>query len=101
MIAIQASEILQAEAGAGLVNLSHQILYIVMSVGCAVFLIIGVVTAIRSHTKRGVAAALGALVGAIGLAVTVTHMPGLFQRFNQEFEQLPGGVGSSSVDRGW
>ena len=39
---------------------------------------------------------------ALALAVVVAHIVGIYQRGNQEFEHLPGGVGSSNVsNRGW
>ena len=45
---------------------------------------------------------MSAIGGGVALAVVVAHIVGIYQRGNQEFEHLPGGVGSSNVsNRGW
>ena len=48
-------------------------------------------------------AALSAVFGGVAIAIVVAHIVGIYQRGNQEFEQLPGGVGNAtvSVNRGW
>ena len=87
--------------GSGLVEASHQVFTIISSVATALFLGGSVIQAARKHWKMGVGSALSALAGGICLAVVVAHIVGLYQRGNQEFEQLPGGVGSSHNNRGW
>lgn len=83
-------------AGAGVINMSHELLYIVMAVGAAYFLGGGIIRAIRDHTKRGTGAALSSIAGGVLLAIVVMHVVGLYQRGNQEFEHLPGSVGHSN-----
>lgn len=89
-------------AGAGIINMSHEVLYIILGIGGVYFLGSGVINAMRDHHKRGTGAAMSAIGGGIALAVVVAHIVGIYQRGNQEFEHLPGGVGSSNVsNRGW
>ena len=89
-------------AGAGIINMSHEVLYIILGVGGVYFLGSGVINAMRDHHKRGTGAAMSAIGGGVALAVVVAHIVGIYQRGNQEFEHLPGGVGSSNVsNRGW
>jgi hypothetical protein len=89
-------------AGAGLINMAHELLYIILGLGGTYFLGSGVVRAMRAHHKQGTGAAISAIGGGIALAVVVMHIIGIYQRGNQEFEHLPGGVGSSNVsNRGW
>ncbi|VBA32395.1 hypothetical protein LAUMK4_05738 [Mycobacterium persicum] len=87
-------------AGAGIINMSHEVLYIVIAVGGVYFLGTGVVRGMRDHWKRGTGAGLSAIAGGVALAVVVAHIVGLYQRGNQEFEHLPGSVGHSN-SRGW
>lgn len=89
--------------GAGVVNMAHEILYTLLTVSGIYFLGSGVARGMREHWKRGTGAAASALGGGIVLAVVVAHIVGIYQRGNQEFEQLPGGVGKPgiSVNRGW
>ena len=80
----------------------HEVLYIILGIGGTYFLGSGVVNAMRDHHKRGTGAAMSAIGGGVALAVVVAHIVGIYQRGNQEFEHLPGGVGSSNVsNRGW
>jgi hypothetical protein len=89
-------------AGAGLINMSHEALYVILGIGGTYFLGSGVVNAMRDHHKRGTGAAMSAIGGGVALAVVVAHIVGIYQRGNQEFEHLPGGPGSSNVsNRGW
>lgn len=89
-------------AGASIINMSHEILYIILGIGGVYFLGSGVINAMRDHHKRGTGAAMSAIGGGVALAVVVAHIVGIYQRGNQEFEHLPGGVGSSNVsNRGW
>jgi len=89
-------------AGAGIINMSHEILYVILGIGGAYFLGSGVINGMRDHHKRGTGAAMSAIGGGVALAVVVAHIVGIYQRGNQEFEHLPGGVGSSNVsNRGW
>ena len=84
----------------GLVNMAHQVLYIVLAVGGVYFLGSGVARGMREHWKRGTGAAMSAMAGGVALAVVVAHVVGIYQRGNQEFEKLPGGPGHSDT-RGW
>ena len=86
--------------GAGLVEASHQVFYILTSIAGTVFLGGGIISGMRKHWKMGVGSALSAIGGSVVLAVVVAHIVGLYQRGNQEFEKLPGGVGNSQT-RGW
>lgn len=89
-------------AGAGIINMSHEILYIILAIGGVYFLGSGVVKGMRDHHQRGTGAAMSAIGGGVALAIVVAHIVGIYQRGNQEFEHLPGGVGSSNVsNRGW
>jgi hypothetical protein len=89
-------------AGAGIVNMAHEILYVILGVGGVYFLGSGVWNGMRDHRKHGTGAAMSAIGGGVALAVVVAHIVGIYQRGNQEFEHLPGGVGSSNVsNRGW
>lgn len=92
-----------AASGGGIINMSHEILYILLAVGGVYFLGTGVARGMKEHWKRGTGAALSAVFGGVAIAIVVAHIVGIYQRGNQEFEQLPGGVGNSnvSVNRGW
>ena len=86
----------------GLVNMSHEVLYILLAVAGVYFLGSGVARGMREHWRRGTGAALSAMAGGVALAVVVAHVVGIYQRGNQEFEKLPGGPGHSDVsNRGW
>ncbi|WP_232526901.1 hypothetical protein [Mycobacterium intracellulare] len=87
-------------AGTGVINMSHEVLYIIVAVGGTYFLGSGIVRGMRDHWKRGTGAGLSAIAGGVALAVVVAHIVGLYQRGNQEFEHLPGSVGHSNT-RGW
>jgi hypothetical protein len=89
-------------AGGGIINMAHEILYIILGVGGTYFLGSGVWKGMRDHHKQGTGAAMSAIGGGVALAIVVAHIVGIYQRGNQEFEHLPGGVGSSNVsNRGW
>lgn len=90
-------------AGTGLVNMAHEVLYILIALAGAFFLGCGIVNAVRKHHKNGVGAAVSALAGGVLLAVFVAHIVGIYQRGNQEFENLPGSVGTPghSGTRSW
>jgi len=92
-----------AAGGGGIINMSHEVLYILLAVGGVYFLGTGVARGMKEHWKRGTGAALSAVFGGVAIAIVVAHIVGIYQRGNQEFEQLPGGVGNSSVsvNRGW
>ena len=91
-----------ASAGAGIINMSHELLYIILAVGGTYFLGSGVINGMRDHSKRGTGSAMSAIGGGVALAIFVAHIVGIYQRGNQEFEHLPGGPGSSNVsNRGW
>ncbi|MCA4761171.1 hypothetical protein KXD96_27325 [Mycobacterium sp. SMC-2] len=87
-------------AGAGLINMSHEVLYIIIAVAGTYFLGSGIARGMKEHWKRGTGSALSSIAGGVLLAVVVYHIVSLYQRGNQEFEQLPGGPGHSNV-RGW
>nr|VTP03859.1 hypothetical protein BIN_B_05281 [Mycobacterium riyadhense] len=89
--------------GASVVNMSHEVLYILLAVAGTYFLGSGVARGMKEHWKRGTGAAVSALAGGVVLAVVVAHIVGIYQRGNQEFEQLPGGVGKPGIsgNRGW
>lgn len=89
-------------AGAGIINMSHEVLYVILGLGGTYFLGSGVWKGMRDHHKHGTGAAMSAIGGGVALAIVVAHIVGIYQRGNQEFERLPGGVGSSNVSpRGW
>lgn len=101
-VQLLAAHTAQMAAGAGLINMGHEVLYVILGLGGTYFLGSGVVRAMREHHKRGTGAAMSAIGGGVALAVVVMHIIGIYQRGNQEFEHLPGGVGSSNVsNRGW
>ena len=101
-VQLLAAHTMNLAAGAGIINMAHEILYIILGVGGAYFLGSGVWNGMRDHSKRGTGAAMSAIGGGVALAVVVAHIVGITQRANQEFERLPGGVGSSNVsNRGW
>ncbi|WP_225331321.1 hypothetical protein [Mycobacterium intracellulare] len=95
-----AAHVTNVAAGAGVINMSHEVLYIVVAVGGTYFLATGIVRGMRDHWKRGTGAGLSAIAGGVALAVVVVHIVGIYQRGNQEFEHLPGSVGHSNT-RGW
>jgi hypothetical protein len=89
-------------AGAGIINMSHEVLYIIMAVAGAYFLGSGIIRGAKEHWKRGTGAAASAIAGGVALAVVVAHIVSIYQRGNQEFEHLPGGPGHSNIsNRGW
>lgn len=92
-----------AASGGGIINMSHEVLYILLAVGGVYFMGTGVARGMKEHWRRGTGAALSAIFGGLAIAIVVAHIVGIYQRGNQEFEQLPGGIGNStvSVNRGW
>lgn len=90
-------------SGGGIISMAHQVLYILLGVAGTYFLGSGVARGMKEHWKRGTGAAASALAGGVALAVVVAHVVGIYQRGNEEFEKLPGGVGRTgvSVTRGW
>ncbi|MGH3970113.1 MAG: hypothetical protein ACRDTV_18850, partial [Mycobacterium sp.] len=83
-------------AGAGLINISHEVLYTLLAIGGTYFMGSGVARGMREHWKRGTGAGLSAIAGGVALAVVVAHIVGIYQRGNHEFERLPGGPGHSN-----
>lgn len=98
---LAATHTVNVAAGAGIINMSHELLYIILGVGGVYFLGNGVIRGMRDHHQRGTGAAMSALGGGVALAVVVAHIVGIYQRGNQEFDNLPGSPGNSSVSRGW
>ncbi|VBA62388.1 hypothetical protein [Mycobacterium attenuatum] len=91
-------------AGAGIINMSHEIYWIVAAVAGVGFLVIGLLRGLRDHHKRGTGSALSAIGGGILLAVVAAHVVGIYNRGNQEFDDLDrGGHGTHlpSGNRGW
>lgn len=82
-------------AGAGIINMSHEIYYIVAAVAGAGFLILGLIRGLQEHHRRGAGSALSALLGGILLAIVVKHAVGIYNRGDQEFNDLDhGGQGN-------
>jgi Ca2+/H+ antiporter len=91
-------------AGAGIINMSHEVYYIVAAVAGTCFLILGLIRGLREHHKRGAGSALSAILGGVLIAIVVAHLVGLYSRGNQEFDDLDHGGHSSNLpsgNRGW
>lgn len=91
-------------AGAGVINMSHEVFYALVGVAGTYFLGNGIVRAMREHHKKGTGAALSAIAGGVLIAVVIAHIVGLYNRGNEEFENFQGGGHGGQLpsnSRGW